>query len=157
MKIIYHCFGGAHSSVTAAAIHLGQLPEDTIPDGSEFTKLAFYDVQKRITHGNLYLSGIDSGNNQIYILGRRGKSQAVSNLAEDLMRALGADKESIMLVNAAKHVNLTMRIGGLLSRHLGMVKWGRPIVIWGTQKAYPYLAYLVKNVRLKVASDSCKQ
>ncbi|HPZ72110.1 MAG TPA: DUF3189 family protein, partial [Peptococcaceae bacterium] len=27
MKIIYNCYGGAHSSVTAAALHLGLLPE----------------------------------------------------------------------------------------------------------------------------------
>ncbi|HBC94637.1 MAG TPA: hypothetical protein DCZ10_17500, partial [Pelotomaculum sp.] len=26
MKVIYHCHGGTHSSVTAAAIHLGMLP-----------------------------------------------------------------------------------------------------------------------------------
>jgi len=152
MKIIYHCFGGAHSSVTAAAIHLGQFPEDYIPNSSEFDKLVFYDVQNKKTHGNLYLAGTDSNNNEIYILGRRGKSQTVENLANDLLQALNVAEHSVLMVDAAKHVNLTMRIGGLLSRHLGMVKSGRPIVILGTQKAYPYLVKLVKEVKIKVAS-----
>jgi hypothetical protein len=34
MKIIYHCYGGTHSSVIAAAIHLGLLPEDRVPGGN---------------------------------------------------------------------------------------------------------------------------
>ena len=152
MKIIYHCFGGAHSSVTAAAIHLGLLPEGRIPASSEFTKLVFYDVQNKNTHGNLYLLGTDSSNNEIYILGRRGKSQTVEKLANDLLQALNVPEHSILMVDAAKHVNLIMRIGGLLSRHLGLVKSGRTVVIWGTQKAYPFLVRLVKEVKIKVAS-----
>ena len=152
MKIIYHCFGGAHSSVTAAALHLGQLPEDNIPKSNEFKNLAFYDVQSRKTHGNLYLAGIDSSNNEIYILGRRGKSQTVENLANDLLQALNINRHSVLMVDASKHVNLSMRIGGLLSRNLGLVNSGRPIAILGTQKAYPHLVKLVKEVKSKVAS-----
>ena len=152
MKIIYHCYGGAHSSVTAAAIHLGQLPEDSIPKSSEFDKLIFYDLQDKNTHGTLYLTGIDSNNNEIYILGRRGKSQLLEDLTSDLLHALNISERSILMVDAAKYVNLTMRIGGMLSRHLGLIKPGRPIVILGTQKAYPHLVKLVKEVRAKVAS-----
>jgi len=35
MKIIYHCFGGSHSSVLAAALHLGIIDKNKVPGMSE--------------------------------------------------------------------------------------------------------------------------
>ncbi|HEX3010797.1 MAG TPA: DUF3189 family protein, partial [Syntrophomonadaceae bacterium] len=39
MKIIYHCFGGSHSSVTAAAIHLGLIEKHRPPSMEELMSL----------------------------------------------------------------------------------------------------------------------
>ena len=35
VKIIYSCYGGAHSSIIASAIHMGYLPTDRIPSVEE--------------------------------------------------------------------------------------------------------------------------
>ncbi|WP_066640053.1 DUF3189 family protein [Desulfolucanica intricata] len=146
MKIIYHCYGGAHSSVTAAAIHLGQLPEDSIPAVKDFEKLKLYDWQTQNEHGNIYYIGTDKYNNEIYILGRRKMAETLNILLKDLYSIFNIDS-NIMLVDASKHINLIMCIGGILSRRLNFVKLGKSIVIRGTQKSYPYLVALVREVK----------
>ncbi len=67
MKIIYHCYGGSHSSVITAAIHLGFIPRDKIPKTEELMKLPFYDKQTDKDHGILRLMGKDDLGNEIYI------------------------------------------------------------------------------------------
>ncbi len=46
---------------------------------------------------------------------------------------------------------MKMRIGGYLSRQLGLLEIGRPIVLQGTQEAYPQLLALVARIRNEVA------
>jgi hypothetical protein len=41
MKIIYCCYGGSHSSVTAAAIHLDMLPLTRKPTSAELLSIPF--------------------------------------------------------------------------------------------------------------------
>ena len=43
MKIIYHCFGGSHSSVSAAALHLGLLDRQRTPTEEELVRIPYYD------------------------------------------------------------------------------------------------------------------
>ena len=43
MKIIYHCYGGSHSSVIAAALHLGLLAKDRIPNETELMAIPYFD------------------------------------------------------------------------------------------------------------------
>jgi xylulokinase len=42
MKIIYHCYGGSHSSVLAAAIHTGRLNPERLPTGEELMALPYF-------------------------------------------------------------------------------------------------------------------
>ncbi|HCX78095.1 MAG TPA: hypothetical protein DG577_01645, partial [Firmicutes bacterium] len=44
--MIYHCYGGAHSSVTAAAVHVGLLARDKTPSRLELVSLPYFDAQK---------------------------------------------------------------------------------------------------------------
>jgi len=43
LKVIYHCYGGAHSSVTAANIHLGLLPRERTPGYRELISQKLFD------------------------------------------------------------------------------------------------------------------
>ena len=43
MIIIYRCYGGTHSSVMAASIHLELLPGDRKPAGKELLALPYFD------------------------------------------------------------------------------------------------------------------
>ena len=44
-KIIYSCYGGAHSSIVASAIHIGYLPINRIPTTEEISNTPYYDAQ----------------------------------------------------------------------------------------------------------------
>src|SRR5690606_1821093 len=51
---------------------------------------------------------------------------------------------------ALQTVNLPMRVGGYLSRRLGWVAVGRPLVVFGTRRAFPALVQLVEETRRKL-------
>lgn len=57
----------------------------------------------------------------------------------------GTDLSEVVLVDTLGCVNMPMRIGGLLSRRLGLVSIGRPIVTWGTLRSYRQLVALVQE------------
>jgi hypothetical protein len=147
MKIIYHCFGGSHSSVTSAAVHLGLLKKENIPNGKKLMEIAYFDEQTATDHGIFKFMGLDEEHNEIYIVGRRNYKN-FEPLIMGLTELLGIKQEQIVLVNTMPCVNWTMRLGGFLSRKLGWIKLGRPIVIYGTQQAYAKFRILVNQVKL---------
>ncbi len=147
MKIIYHCYGGAHSSVTAAAIHLGLLPMDRVPQHEAFSKIPLYDRQDANEHGHIFFLGTDEIGNDVYLTARRSRPEVLERIYEDLSGMFDIPREDYFLVNVMKKVNLTMKIGGFLSRRWGFIKFGRPIVTSGTQTAYFGFVDLVKKVK----------
>ncbi len=147
LKFIYHCYGGTHSSVTAAAIHLGWLPADRTPTAKQLMEIPHFDTKNASEQGELTLFGKDKHNNQVYIVGRRNQPHLLITLIEELTVAFNVPKNSFCLINAMPSVNLTMRIGGVLSRKCKLVKLGRPIVTKGTLKAIPCIQKLVAKVK----------
>ena len=60
MKIIYSCYGGAHSSVVASAIHLGYLPMNRIPTEDEILSIPYYDQSPKELRGTPIYIGTDA-------------------------------------------------------------------------------------------------
>ena len=149
-KIIYHCYGGAHSSVTAAAIHLGQLRTDKIPTAQELMSLALFDRQTNDGHGQLHFFGFDEWGNQVYSVGCRSMGQTMVKILRRVARMLGAADE-LVFVDTLHCVSLKMRLGGYLSRRWGLITLGRPLVIQGTREAFSQIVELVREVKHKVA------
>ncbi|MCL5290497.1 MAG: DUF3189 family protein [Eubacteriales bacterium] len=147
MKVIYHCYGGTHSSVTAASIHLGFLPADRIPEKETFLRIPLYDRQEADEHGQMFFMGQDEFGNEVYIVARRNRPEVLENLMAGLAAMFDTPRDGYMLVNVMVRVNLTMMIGGFLSRRWGFIRMGRPIVTAGTQAAYFKVVKLVKDVR----------
>ena len=56
-KIIYSCYGGAHSSIVASAIHIGYLPINRIPTTEEISNTPYYDQAQSDSRGYIYLYG----------------------------------------------------------------------------------------------------
>ena len=52
-----------------------------------------------------------------------------------------------IIVNTLRAVNWQMRIGGFLSRRLGLVSLGRPLVARGARRAYPQLTKIVRATK----------
>lgn len=151
MKIIYHCFGGTHSSITAAAIHLGWLPGDKIPPARRFMELPYYDKRDGWDRGEIVFMGTDKKGHEIYAVGRGSAPAVLTNLIDDLASLMEIPADSYHLVNVMKQVNLPMKIGGFMSRRLRAVRLGRPLVVAGTRLAFPAIKRLVDKVKGEVA------
>lgn len=149
MKIIYHCYGGSHSSVTAAALHLGMLPSDKLPSLDMFMQIPYFDGQINKDHGYLRFMGNDEDGHQIYIVGRRNFATVLENCYYDLEKLFGF-KDKILLIDVMPYVNWYMVVGGTASRKFGWVSIGRPIVLKGVQHAFFKIAALVDEIKLKI-------
>jgi len=147
MKIFYHCFGGTHSSVTAAAIHLGLLPRDRLPTAEEIIAVPFFDRRDTRQQGCPNLMGKDERGDEIYVLGWPGRPQVIEAIFAGLAGVFSLPENSYKLVDVRSGVNLMMRMGGFLSRRLGLVALGRPLVARGTRRAYRTILELVLTVK----------
>lgn len=145
MHIIYHCVGGTHSSAVASAIHLKMLPRDRVATTEELLSVPYFDTLTKKEYGRILRRGTDHFGNHVYTLSRQFSPGIVIPALTDLSIILtGNDKEAIF-INASTAVNITMKIGGFLSRKANLVTIGRPIVIWGTKRAYMDIAGIVNN------------
>ncbi|MFZ5632688.1 MAG: DUF3189 family protein [Bacillota bacterium] len=150
MKIIYHCYGGTHSSVTAACIHLGLLPRDRVPKYKELIGQELFDRQKVCDIGKIVFMGHDSLGNDIYVVGRQSRPKLLYNVTGGLAELFGIDRDSLMPVDVSSYVNPSMKAGGFMSRKMGLVGLGRPIVAWGTLRNYIRLVAVVEKVYAKL-------
>lgn len=157
MKIIYHCYGGAHSSVVAAALHLGQLPPDRMPGPEELVQLPFFDRQRGPEHGYLRLVGIDAGGNEVYIIGRRNNGWLLEKLYYHLMDLFSLPREELYLANMMPCVNWYMVVGGFLSRRLGLTWPGRAIVARGAARAYFSIAARVERIKVELVAGGRRE
>jgi len=133
--------------VTAAFIHLDLLPVDCVPDRGTFYRIPFYDRQESGEHGHIFFVGVDKRGNEIYVTAQRGRPEVLSNIFQGLARMFNIPSQEYLLINMTPNINPVMRLGGYLSRRLGMITLGRPIVILGTRASYFRLVDLVKKVK----------
>ncbi|GAB6136937.1 DUF3189 family protein [Halanaerobaculum tunisiense] len=152
MKVIYYCYGSAHSSVLAAAIHVGKLPLETVPTKNNIQQLPHYDKTKSYQIGTPFYYGQDEGNNQIYILGMGNQRKLIKGILFNFLELCDIDSQEIMLVAALPYVNWITKLGGLLSRRYGLVSLGRPLTIYSLQKAYFQYVDLVTEVKERLNS-----
>ncbi len=148
MKVIYHCYGGSHSSVMAAALHLNMLDADRLPTSNEMMHLPYFDKTRNSDFGTIRYMGTDEGGNQVYVLGKKNMGERCTAMLMGVARLWGKENE-VIAVNCMSRVNLLMMIGGFISRRLGWAWLGRPVLFYGTRDAFDSIANLVKITRLK--------
>lgn len=151
MRIIYSCYGGAHSSPVAAAIHLRRIPRSQPPTNQQLMRLDLFDRTRREQHGILMHMGVDDWGNDVYVFGRGPSGSSMERALLSGMRLAGASTHDVKFVDTLPAVNWWMRIGGLLSRALGLTAVGRPLVLFGTRLAFPRLVELVEEVERNLA------
>lgn len=150
MKVFYYCYGSAHSSVVAAAIHLGYLPTDRIPKDKEFIELPHYDKTCSYEIGKPFYIGDDDGGNQIFIIGMGKERELIKRVIISFLRHNGVDIGQILMINTLRNVNIKTKLGGFLSRKLGLVSLGRPLTIKGIQEEYMNFVDMIAGVKLKL-------
>ncbi len=148
MKIIYHCYGGSHSSVTAAAIHLGMLPETRLPCKRELLSLPYYDAQVKEDHGRIRFMGYDEKGRQIYISSKNNLGESYERIMRQLLSVISKEPApAVAFVNTMPYVNVWMMLGGFLSRRWGWNHLGRTIIIAGTRQSYYRFVHLVEQLK----------
>jgi hypothetical protein len=148
LKIIYNCFGGSHSSVTAAAIHLQLLPDTHEATNEQLLSLPYYDAQVAFDHGRIRYMGRDEVGNEIYITSKRGLGSKYTIIMSSILELIANKDEQAVFIDTMPYVNIWMMIGGFLSRRWGFTNLGRRIVLYGTRQSYfrfIQLVYLVKQ------------
>lgn len=150
MKVVYSCYGGAHSSRAAAAIHLGLLPADRAPRPRDLLSIPRFDDVGAGDMGILDFMGSDVQGHEVYVLGRGAAREVAERALKSGFALAGGSPDEILFVDALAEVNLIMRVGGFLSRRLGWVALGRPLAAYGTAKAFPRLVRLVEEVKRKL-------
>lgn len=146
MKIIYNCYGAAHSSVTSAAIHIGILPNDRVASKAELLSIPYYDAQVAPDHGRIRFMGYDKAGHEVYIASKHNLGSYYNDIMLKLLSLSGYDKGEVVFVDTMPYVNLWMMIGGYISRRLGL-RIGRTIILYGTQRSYYRFADLVCSVK----------
>ena len=147
MKLFYCCYGGAHTSVTCASIHLHYLPENRIPEFAEFRSVPFYDKMDNCKLGTPVYVGTDEMGWDIYIIGMKHAKQLVIPAVKSYLNACGVDQTDFLLANALVELHPITSVGGVLTRRLGIVSIGRPMTVWGIRRSYRRLVRLVRRVK----------
>ncbi|MCK4259047.1 MAG: DUF3189 family protein [Halanaerobiales bacterium] len=147
MKIFYSCYGSAHSSVLSAAIHTKMLDTEKIPSNQEILNLPHYDKTENSEVGTPFFFGKDEMDNEIYIIGMRSQKQLVLNSIQSLLQDSGVPTTNYVFINTLSQVNCITRLGGFLSRGLGLVNLGRPLTIYGLKKVYFNFVKLVVKIK----------
>jgi len=154
MKIFYCCYGGAHTSVVAASIHLGYLPSERIPTTEEVLSIPNYDKNPNAKVGTPTFMGVDEFANEVFVMGMGHNRDYFAKLTYEYSSLLSNNCTSDMkIVNALSCINNYIRLGGFLSRRVNLVKIGRPITVFGIRKDYNYFVTLVKNVKKTINVD----
>lgn len=109
-------------------------------------QLPYLDKTTPEDFGRIKRIGTDKDGNEIYALGM--KTSHSGNLLIDLANLQGISNQ-YQFIDTSPYVNLVLRIGGWLSRSASLTFIGRPLVISGLKKAYPYLCSLVEIARIK--------
>lgn len=153
MEIIYACYGGAHSSPVAAALHLGWLTPGETPSHRKLLALPLFDKAKKDEQGRLFFAGPDEAGHNVYVLGRGPSGRTVERALLSGLALAGREDLSVRFVDTLTCVNIWMRVGGFLSRGIGWVGLGRPLVLFGTRRALRALTRLVAEVKQKTAEE----
>lgn len=150
------CFGRAHSSVVAAAIHLGHLDPQKTPTVRELINLPLFDISEASDLGIPRFIGCDMEGYEIYIIGLNGCRVQGQSAIESLAEILAVPPWEILIVETLGAIGWLAKLGGFLSRQLHFVTVGRPIVAQGVIRSYDLLCELVESVKKELSIVAAK-
>ncbi len=151
--VIYHCYASAHTSLVTAAIHTGLLPATRVATKKEITGLSSFDRVPDSQIGSPHFFGCDLSGYQVMALGMGGGTELVRRALYSWLTIHNLPINSLMLVNLMPHIHPLTRIGGFMSRRLGIVIPGRWLTVRGIQCKYRHYLKLVREVKFRLAAS----
>lgn len=153
MIIFYCCYGRSHTSVAAAALHLGWLnPSDASVE--DIVRLPDFDRASAKDFGLPLFLAQDSLGNQVFILGHGSAGKLVERALKSALEHCGWTPEEILIIRTDECLNIWTRIGGFLSRRLGLVFPGRTLAAWGIRRSLLCLVRCVARAKKKSGLDA---
>ena len=154
MKIIFSCYGGAHTSIVAAGIHLGYLPKKAKASYKEILATPYFDQTETANIGIPLYMGQDSYNNEIFVIGMGSyRRQGTELIYQFINEIKGRCRGEVVIINSIALINLEIRVGGFLSRKLGLIALGRSIIIYGIRKKYSRFLQLVAEIDKRLQNN----
>jgi hypothetical protein len=133
------------------------LPRTRTATKAEILSIPYYDNINSEYYGHIIHRGIDEEGNNVYTLSRQFSGSIVIRALTDLSIILAGDETHVVFVNVSPAVNSAMKIGGFLSRRLHLIWPGRPIVLWGSRRAYMNIVKIVNRTKEKTALNKKSQ
>ncbi|SES67210.1 DUF3189 family protein [Anaerobranca gottschalkii] len=145
MKIFYYCYGGAHSSVIAAALHLEKISYPL--NYQEILDFPYFDLNTPKEKGMPILLGKDVKGNEIYFVGYGKNKEMIVKLLKSFLKIHGVKDEEFLFVNALERINWRVKLGGFLSKALNLKKIGSRFTALGIVLSGPQIKETVENVK----------
>ena len=150
--VVYHCYGSAHSSVVAAAIHLGRLPATRPASVREICSLHWFDRVDTEEIGTPIYLGSDSSGTDVYVLGLGSSHSTARRTVSDFKDLLlQASAREAVFVDCLPLAGVLTRVGGFISKRIGVGWLGKPLAAWGIRKKYWEFVRVVCNTRIKMS------
>lgn len=144
-KVFYCCYGSAHTSVVAASIHAGILPVEK-PDWEEIAGLPWFDELPHGCVGIPVFVGMGSVGEEVYAIGTLGaRSEVLEPVLTIIDRHVDLTR-TCRFVEVSQYTNWLAKVGGILSRRLGVVGVGRRLAAIGMCYSYSDISSLVQEV-----------
>lgn len=140
--------------MTAAAVHLGSLPDDRTPNLAEVMAAPRFDQTPNSDIGTLFFMGHDDTGDEVFIMGLGAQYNSFKHIIDEYLQMLGLTREDYRLINCLPCVNLPTRLGGFSSRSLGAVWFGRRLAAWGVMRSYSNYVRVVRWVKSSRRQDS---
>ena len=146
--VIYHCFGGVHTSVTAAAIHCERIPGQ-VPLRNELEEISrFNTLDAEI--GEIHHAGYDRRGLAIKSAGFGSHGDQLLDGAILLLCLSGYNRSQIITRNTLSTAGIVLRLGGFLSCRLKFRRVGDPLVWWGIERSFSQLLDLVEQMQKRL-------
>lgn len=107
--------------------------------------IPYFDKTHPRDFGRIRYVGRDDRQDQVYVLGTKRSDSG--QLLRELSSLTGREKD-FYFVSTMSYVNPVLRLGGWLSRSLGLPAIGRPLVLSGIKMAFPALVNLANRAKV---------
>ncbi|SHJ91553.1 Protein of unknown function [Anaerobranca californiensis DSM 14826] len=145
MKIFYYCYGGAHSSVIAAALHLEKISYPL--NYQEILDFPYFDGNNPKGKGLPIFLGKDIKGNEIYFVGYGKNKEMIVKLLKSFLKIHGIKDEEYLFVNALERIDWRVKLGGFLSKALNFKKIGSRFTALGIVLSGPQIKKTVEKVK----------
>jgi hypothetical protein len=133
---------------------MGLLDAQSLPTVHELVCLPGFDTVLTTDLGMISSYGVDELGNRIFTVSLGPRRHIARAALHTLLQERIPESEDYILVDCLRCIHWTTRIGGFLSRQLGLIAVGRPLAAFGLKKNFACFVAMVREVRSLLRASS---